>query len=114
MWTGESKLFAVVSEPVGEWNPSDDLTTRHVAFLVELESRGVTFMSGPLGVDASGWHGSGLTVIRAESLNDAREIMAVEPYSVSGVRIQTIRPWYVTSGAMGIGVRLSDPNTNLT
>jgi uncharacterized protein YciI len=115
MPTGEnSQLFAVISEPTGEWNPAADLTARHVQFLRDLESRGVTFLSGPLAVDATGWHGSGLTVIRADSIEHASQIMALEPYSVAGSRIQTIRSWFVTSGAMCVGMRLSDPNTTLT
>ena len=112
--SGGLQLFAVISEPLGDWNPPSDLTAKHVAFLLELESRAVTVLSGPLGIDESGWPGSGLTVIRAASLNEANRIMGDEPYAVAGVRQQSIRPWLVTSGALEVRLRLSDPPASFT
>lgn len=110
---GSSQLFAVMSRPTGRWRDDPSLLSSHVSFLQDLERRGVTFLSGPLGVDDTGWRGHGLTVIRAASLAEARELMATEPYIAAGLRAHDVMPWLITSGSITASMRVSDSDSSI-
>ena len=103
-----SQLFAVLSRPVGTWTFDEGLTKQHVEFLSDLESSGITFLSGPIGIDDEGWHGEGITVIRARSHDHAVQIMSAEPYYVAGARTHDIKPWLITSGRVAFSFNVSD------
>lgn len=106
-----SQLFAVWSRPSDRWRDDTSLLASHLSFLKDLEGHGVTFLSGPLGVDDAGWHGHGLTVIRAGSLTEARNRMAAEPYIAAGLRVHDIMPWLITSGRITVSMRISDADS---
>jgi uncharacterized protein YciI len=107
-----SQLFAVMSRPTDLWRDDPSLLAAHVSFLQDLERRGVTFLSGPL-VDDTGWHGHGLTVIRAGSVAEARELLATEPFIAAGLRAYDVMPWLITSGRITASMRVSDADSSI-
>jgi uncharacterized protein len=116
MTTGQDdgiQLFAVWSRPSDRWRNDPSLLESHLSFLEDFERRGVTFLSGPLGIDDAGWHGHGLTVIRAGSITEAREQMAVEPYIAAGQRVPEIMPWLITSGQITASMKISDGDSSI-
>ena len=110
---GGSHLFAVMSRPTDRWCDDQSLLADHVSFLQDLERQGVTFLSGPLGVDDTGWRGHGLTVIRAGSIAEARELMVAEPYIAGGLRVHDVMPWLITSGRITASMRISDADSSI-
>jgi uncharacterized protein YciI len=107
------QLFTVWSHPTDRWRDDPAVLASHLGFLGDLERQGFTFLSGPLGVDDTGWHGHGLTVIRAGSLAEARGLMATEPYIAAGLRSHDIMPWLVTSGQITASMRISDAGSSI-
>jgi uncharacterized protein YciI len=107
------QLFAVWSRPSDRWRDDPSLLTSHLSFVKDLEHQGVIFLSGPLGIDDTGWRGHGLTVIRAASITDARERMAAEPYIAAGQRVHDIMPWLITSGRITASMRISDADSSI-
>ena len=105
------QLFAVWSRPSDRWSDDPSLLASHLSFVRDLEHQGVTFLSGPLGIDDTGWRGHGLTVIRAASITDARGRMAAEPYIAAGQRVYDIMPWLITSGRITASMRISDADS---
>jgi uncharacterized protein YciI len=110
---GSSQLFAVMSRPTDRWRDDPSLLASHVSFLQDFERRGVTFLSGPLGVDNTGWRGHGLTVIRAASVAEARELLANEPFITAGLRACDVMPWLITSGRIIASMRISDADSSI-
>lgn len=108
-----SQLFAVWSRPSDLWRDDPALLESHLSFLKDLEYRGITFLSGPLGIDDTGWRGHGLTIIRAASISEARELMATEPYIAAAQRVHEILPWLITSGRITASMRISDTESLL-
>ena len=78
----------------------------HLAFQKDLEERGIMFAAGPLGdeADPDRWIGDGLVVIRAETLDAAREIAASDPMHRAGARSYTVRPWLVNEGTLTVRI----------
>jgi len=99
----------VADRPAGaEWVPGlgardQPLWDEHAAFMDELFERGVVALGGPF-EDGSG----ALVVLRAESADAARELLAGDPWCNGGRDIQgigTLRPWtvFLDSWARGSG-----------
>lgn len=78
---------------------------RHLLWLRDMEERGVLFLCGPIGW-GEGWDGSGMGVIRADSLEHAREIAAQEPYHAAGLRHNDVDSWTVNEGSLTVKVQL--------
>jgi uncharacterized protein YciI len=110
---GGSQLFAVMSRPTDLWRDDPSVLASHMSFLQDLEHRDVTFLSGPLGVDDTGWRGHGLTVIRAASMAQARELLAAEPFIRAGLRAYDVMPWLITSGRITASMRISDADSSI-
>lgn len=71
----------------------------HLAYLHDLEERGLLFASGPQRAEDGTWDGSGVCVLRATSLAEAREIAEKEPFHVAGFRRNEVRGWQVSEGS---------------
>ena len=78
--------------------------------MIDLEKRGILFASGPLD---GGARGDGLTIVRAASLEAAKQIAAGDPFVVQGLRSFEVREWTVMEGSFGIKVNFSDQSLEL-
>ncbi|HTO30335.1 MAG TPA: YciI-like protein [Pararhizobium sp.] len=70
-----------------------DTRPEHVAFLNDLNAKGVLKVAGPFLDDAGKPNGS-LVVIKAETIEEARAIAAEDPYAKAGLFAHVdIKPW---------------------
>ena len=66
----------------------------HLAYMAGLHQQGVVVMGGPVG-DGSG----ALVILRVDSEDAVRAIIAADPYTAAGVGAgHVIRPWTVAIG----------------
>jgi uncharacterized protein YciI len=78
----------------------------HLAWLLALEADGAVLLSGPLTSGPGTGPGSGVTVLRAGSADEARAIAAKDPFVVAGLRTVEVFGWRVNEGAIRISVSL--------
>jgi uncharacterized protein YciI len=103
-------LYVVLSKGGADADRLKELLPSHLEFMVDLERRGVLFASGPLD---GGTRGDGLTILRAASVDEARQIAARDPFVVNGLRTFDVREWTVMEGSVGIKVNFSDQSLEL-
>jgi uncharacterized protein YciI len=87
-----------------------ELLPMHLEFMIDLEKRGILFASGPLD---GGARGDGLTILRAPSLDEAKQIANRDPFVVNGLRTFEVREWTVMEGSLHIKVNFSDQSLEL-
>lgn len=92
--------------------PADDPLTvlgphldEHLAWLIERENNGTLFLSGQLG-DETGWDGSGMAIVRAESRAAAEADARTEPFCKAGIRKNTVRGWQLNEGNVTLRLKL--------
>lgn len=86
----------------------DELKRDHQAYLKGLERTGALVASGPLR-DAAGRAedvGTGMIVLRAESLEAAEKLIGEEPYAKAGARTATVASWTRDLGGLAVGAGL--------
>ena len=80
----------------------------HLKFQVSLEKNGVMFGAGPFWEDNEiDWDGEGMVIIRANSLDHAKEIASTDPMHKSGARKFTVRPWLLNEGKIQVSLDYS-------
>lgn len=80
---------------------TEPLIRAHVAHLRQLDAAGRLVMCGPFGD-----HPSGMAIIRAGSLEEARALAAADPFVASGAEDFEVRTWHLSNEAnnhMGYG-----------
>ena len=104
----QKQLFVVFTTPTDGMGPVMDNIEEHLKFQVSLEQRGIMLGAGPFWADDEHtWNGEGMVIIRADSLDHAREIAAADPMHSSGARSFTVRPWLLNEGRITIEVDFS-------
>ncbi len=80
----------------------------HLAYIQGLEKAGHIVMSGPLS-DETGeeMQGAGMLVLRASSMDEAREFAANDPMHKSGARAFKLRKWLINEGSLSLSVGFS-------
>ncbi len=97
------QLYVVFTKPSGSLEAVMQNLAEHLAFQDKLANGGIMFAAGPLWTDdGQSWEGEGMSVIRAESLDQAKEIAARDPMHVGGARTFQVRPWLVNEGTVSI------------
>ncbi len=82
------RMFVALSEPVGPPEAELPLLPEHLRHLISLEQQGVLFAGGPF--LENGQPGQrALYIIRAASEDEARTIVAGEPFHARGMRTFT-------------------------
>ena len=72
------------------------------------------FGAGPFWEDNEiDWNGEGMVIIRANSLNHAKEIASSDPMHKSGARSFTVRPWLLNEGNIQFSLDYSTGKFNL-
>jgi uncharacterized protein YciI len=87
---------------------------RHVGFLRELESSGTMFMGGPFRADDYAWDGSGMIVVRADSLVEAWGIAERDPLFVEDMRSYEVRGWQLNEGRLVLSVDLDSNKVGIS
>ena len=105
----QKQLYVVFTTPTNGLGPVMENIGPHLEFQVSLEERGIMFGAGPFWTDdETEWLGEGMVIIRAGSLEEAKEIAASDPMHSSGARSFTVRPWLMNEGTVTVKIRYSD------
>jgi uncharacterized protein len=100
--------WLVVSTPAPSTTAADIERHRdaHLSWLLDLEAGGTVFLSGPLTSGPGTGPGSGVTVLRAATAEQARAIAGGDPFVVAGLRTVEVFGWRVNEGAIRISMSL--------
>ena len=109
------QLYAVFTRPTNGLGPVMENIEEHLKYQISLEERGIMFGAGPFWTDdEQEWHGEGMVVIRAESLEAAKAIADEDPMHASGARTYEVRPWLVNEGTITIRLNHSTKSFEVT
>ena len=111
MW--RRKFYAVLSQASATPEKLKTLLPAHLEYMIDLERRGVLFASGPLADGEGPPSGAGLTILRAASAREARELAEADPFVSSGLRTFQIKEWTVMEGTMGLRINFSDQSVEV-
>ena len=101
-------LYVVFTKPINGMSPVMENLEDHLKFQVSLEKQGIMFGAGPFWEDNEiDWNGEGMVIIRANSVNHAKEIASSDPMHKSGARSFTVRPWLLNEGNIEISLDYS-------
>ena len=86
----------------------------HLQWAVEAEGRGELFASGPF-VEEDGVPGTlgGMSVLRAETREDAEKILSGDPFIREKIYTPIIRKWLLMEGELTVTVRFSNRSYSL-
>jgi uncharacterized protein len=107
------KLYVVLSQPSPTPDKLKAHLPAHLEYMIGLEKRGVLFASGPLADGAGPPSGAGLTILRATSAREARELADADPFVKHGLRSYELKEWTVMEGAFGLRVNFSDQSIDV-
>ena len=81
----------------------------HLEYQLELERKGIMFGAGPLFEQdkPKGPPVAGMIIIRADSMEEAREIADADPMHKAGVRSYTLRKWFLNEGSLEVSLKFS-------
>ncbi len=102
------KLYVVLSKGGATPDQIGAVLPDHLEYMIGLEKKGALFASGPLTAAAGQPAGDGLTILRADSVEEARAIASVDPFVVKKLRSFEVREWTVMEGSLGLKVNFSD------
>lgn len=101
-------LYVVFTKPTNGMIPVMENLEDHLKFQVSLEKQGIMFGAGPFWEDNEiDWNGEGMVIIRANSIDHAKEIASTDPMHKSGARSFTVRPWLLNEGNIEISLDYS-------
>ncbi|WP_428528442.1 YciI family protein [Roseibium sp.] len=104
----QKQLYVVFTTPTNGLGPVMENIEEHLKFQVDLEQRGIMLGAGPFWADDEHtWNGEGMVIIRADSLEHARQIAETDPMHSSGARSFTVRPWLLNEGRITVEVNFS-------
>ena len=108
------KLYVVISSPAVPPEKLKPFLMAHLEYMIGLEKRGLVFASGPLADGEGPPSGHGLTVLRANSADEARAIAQGDPFFINGLRTFELKEWTIMEGALGLRVNFSDQSVEVT
>ena len=109
------EVYVAVSsleKPIEEFQK---ILPEHIGYVQKLEREGHLMCAGPLS-DTTGelMEATGMLVIRANSLEKARELIDNDPAHKAGIRTSVIRRWLINEGRFNISVGLSTGSVDLS
>jgi uncharacterized protein len=109
----QKELYVVLTTPVKPMSELMPLLPDHLTYMIDLEKRGVLFASGPFLAGKDVLPGTGMTIVRAASLEEAEAIAMEDPFNKSGLRIFEVRTWQLNEGSFTVTVNYSDRSYRL-
>jgi len=107
-----AEVVVILSRPRESFDPGELLPV-HLDFMVDLEKRGLLFLSGPLTGRDGKFGAFGLTVLNVTTIAQAEAIWADEPFNRSGQRDAEYFNWRLMEGRLMLSFDLSDKNFKL-
>jgi len=107
-------LFVVLRRPANLARAAD-LLEAHLNWAVAMEKRGSLFASGPFAVEQGARPGSqgGLSILRAASEDEVRQLLASDPFISEGAYSADIKRWVLMEGSLTTTVRFSDQSSRI-
>lgn len=103
-------VFTTPTRPMSELLP---LLPDHLNYMIDLEKRGTLFASGPFLAGKDPLPGTGMTILRAGSLEEAEAIAGDDPLNRSGLRTFEVRTWQLNEGSFTVTVNYSDKSYHI-
>lgn len=107
------KLYVILSKGGATPEQLGAVLPEHLEYMIGLEKQGVLFASGPLGTAPGKPLGDGLTIVRAQSEDEARRIASDDPFVLNNIRTFEVREWTVMEGSLGVRVNFSDQSLEI-
>lgn len=104
----KKRLYVVFSTLVRPMEEMVSLLPDHLDYMIELEKRGVVFASGPFLNEDGGVPGRGMTILRAESKEEAETMAQGDPLYKAGIRTYEVEAWQIMEGNFTVRVNYSD------
>jgi uncharacterized protein YciI len=102
-----AEVVAILSRPRPGFDPVQ-LLPQHLDYMIELEKKGLLFLSGPLTGRDGKFGQFGLTVLNVPTIAEAEQIWAEEPFFRAGQRDSDYYVWRLMEGRLSISFDLSD------
>lgn len=105
-------LFVAIRRP-SNLERFDEHLESHLEWAMASEERGELFASGPFVKDGGvpGAQG-GMSIVRANDLNHAIEIIQRDPFISAGVYQVTMEKWTLMEGTFNVAITLSNQRVN--
>ena len=109
------ELYVYETRLSGDPNEMVTFLPEHLEYQLELERKGIMFGAGPLFEQdhPKGPPAAGMIIIRADSMEHAREIADADPMHKAGVRSYTLRKWFLNEGSLEVSLKFSAQNFEL-
>src|SRR3984893_16005601 len=101
-------LYVALTTPIKPMSELLPLLPDHLNYMIDLETRGMLFASGPFLAGKYLLPGTGMTSFRAGSLEEAEAIAEEDPLNKSGMRTFEVRTWQLNEGSFTVTVNYSD------
>ena len=101
-------LYVVFSTLVRPMEEMVSLLPDHLDYMIDLEKRGVVFASGPFLNEDGSIPGRGMTILRAESKEEAEILAQGDPLYKAGIRTYEVEAWQIMEGNFTVRVNYSD------
>ena len=109
----QKRLYVVLATAVKPMSDLAPLLPEHLNYMIDLEKRGVLFASGPFLAGEQVASGSGMTILRASSLEEAKATTERDPLNASGMRTFVIREWQLNEGSYSLTLHYSNGNYSI-
>jgi uncharacterized protein YciI len=105
------KLFVMIRHPF-KTDLAKEYFADHLKWMVALEERGILFGSGPFVASKSsegkpGSPAGGMTILRAQSIEEAKSIVQSDPYVMHEVVTFEMKEWLLMEGGFNLRVSFS-------
>ena len=104
----QKRLYVVLTTALKPMSELATLLPEHLSYMIDLEKRGILFASGPFLKGPHVEEGSGMTILRAASLEEARATAERDPFNASGMRSFELREWQLNEGSYTLTIHYSD------
>lgn len=109
----QKRFYVVLTAPLKPMSELATLLPEHLNYMIGLEKKGILFASGPFLASEQIAPGSGMTILRASSLEEAKATAEQDPFNVSGMRRFEIREWQLNEGSFTLTLHYSDGNYSI-
>ena len=105
-------VVAILSRPRPGFDAAP-LLASHLDFMIDLEKKGLLFLSGPMTARDGKFGAYGLTVLNVATIEQAEKIWADEPFNRSGQRDVEYFVWRLMEGRLNLSLDLSNRSFGL-
>lgn len=102
------ELYVVLSRAIGDPSRLRPLLPQHLAYMIDLEKKGLLFASGPFTDGDGNPTGAGLTILSVPTMEAAQEVAQKDPFVLAGVRDFEVTRWILNEGGFRLTVNYSD------